>query len=137
MTEIETLKFNERCAKFLGVDLDYSTEVYKDSKSNLRQFIHNRSKSEPLLFDSDWNWIMQVKIKIQELNYVIKVISSPTTSEKWYSHKITIQKNIFTELLNNIFIVNYSSNYSMNESEINATVKALNEFLIWYDQNNK
>lgn len=63
-TQEEILEYNKRCAEFLGVDVDYSIEVYKDSKSPLRNHIDNKPKSEPLLFDDDWNWIMEVCISL-------------------------------------------------------------------------
>lgn len=61
---------NNMIAKFIGVDLHYSNDVYKDSKSSLRDRIDNRRKSEGLLFNSDWNWLMTVVEKINERDWV-------------------------------------------------------------------
>lgn len=55
----------EKIAIFMGVDVTYSDIVYLDSKSELRHLINNRSKSEGLLFDCDWNWLMCVVEKIE------------------------------------------------------------------------
>ena len=56
---------NEKIAKFIGVDIDYSDVIYKDSKSELKHLINNRNKSDGLLFDSNWEWIMEVVEKIE------------------------------------------------------------------------
>jgi hypothetical protein len=60
---------DEKIAKFIGVDAEYSPTIYKDSKSPLRHILNNRNKSEGLLFDSDWNWLMVVVEKIESLGY--------------------------------------------------------------------
>ena len=51
---------NRLIAKLIGVDIDFSETVYKDSKSPLRHIIDNREKSEGLLFNSNYEWIMPV-----------------------------------------------------------------------------
>lgn len=61
------MKMEEQIAKLIGVDVDYSDIVYKDSKSELRNIINNRNKSEGLLFDCDWNWLMVVVNEIEKL----------------------------------------------------------------------
>lgn len=55
----------EKMAKFIGVDVNYSDNKYMDSKSPLRHIINNRDKADGLLFDSDWNWLMAVVEKIE------------------------------------------------------------------------
>ena len=57
-------------AKMIGVDTEYSNEVYKDSKSGLRHIINNRKKEDGLLFSSDWNWIMYVVEFINKRDWV-------------------------------------------------------------------
>lgn len=56
--------------KMIGVDTDYSNEVYKDSKSGLRHIINNREKEDGLLFSSDWNWLMYVVEFINKRDWV-------------------------------------------------------------------
>ncbi|MFW5847492.1 MAG: hypothetical protein ACOCVF_01045 [bacterium] len=61
---------NEVIAKYIGVDIDYSPLVYKDSKSRLRHLIDNRPKEDGLLFDSNWEWLMGVVEIINERDWV-------------------------------------------------------------------
>jgi hypothetical protein len=60
----EILRRNECIARLIGVDVDYSETEYRDSRSFLRHKINHLSKSEGLLFHSDWSWIMET------VNYV-------------------------------------------------------------------
>lgn len=117
MTQEETLDYNIRCAKFLGVDVDYSTQVYKDSKSPLRDYINNKPKSEPLLFDEDWNWIMRVVKEIENL-YNGAVIVEITDK----SCNISIYKFLYKK-------------YTTMNTKIEAVTQAINQFLIWHEQN--
>lgn len=108
MTQEEILEYNKLCAEFLGVDIHYSVEVYKDSKSPLRQYIDNRPKSEPLLFHSDWNWIMEVVEAIEKKSWV----------------------NIKGCAVDISTIANLNA-----PTKKEAVVDAINQFLIWYEQN--
>ncbi len=116
MTQEEILDYNKKCAEFLGVDIHYSVEVYKDSKSPLRQYIDNRPKSEPLLFHSDWNWIMEVVEAIEKKGYEIDI----------FSNCVEIcdipDENYITE--------------AVGKTKKEAVVQAINQFLIWYNENN-
>jgi len=59
MESTEIQDRNKEIAVMLGVDINFSTQVYRDSKSSLRHIIDNMPKSEDLQFHSDWNWLMQ------------------------------------------------------------------------------
>jgi hypothetical protein len=63
MTEQEIIEGNNLIAEYLGVDINYSDTVYKDSRSELRHIIDNRDKSEGLLFHCSYDWIMPVVMK--------------------------------------------------------------------------
>ena len=65
---------NELIARFMGVDVDCDTTVYKDSKSTLRQYIHNLQKSEGLLFHTSWDWLMAVVAKCEEVKPAFKIV---------------------------------------------------------------
>jgi len=125
MTQEEILDYNKKCAEFLGVDIHYSVEVYKDSKSPLRQYIDNRPKSEPLLFHSDWNWIEEVLNKIEGENFLYILKSDVYGEERGYSLEFYDNDGepIFTHLRT-----------YCNKKE--AVVQAINQFLIWYNENN-
>jgi hypothetical protein len=104
MTQKEILEYNKRCAEFLGVDVDYSTEVYKDSKSPLRHYINNKPKSEPLLFHSDWNWIMKMIEKILDIALEID------SMEMYYNITDAIPDINATTLSINQFLIWYERN---------------------------
>lgn len=61
---------NSLIAQYIGVDIFYSSNVYKDSKSPLRHLIDNRLKSEGLEFDSNWEWLMPVVEIINQRDWV-------------------------------------------------------------------
>ena len=128
MTPDEILDYNKRCAEFLGVDVNYSTEVYKDSKSTLRQYIHNMPKSESLKFHSDWNWIMEVVKAIEKLNFAVEINSDTCV----------IQSNDgeYSESSNCMVNCSYEE-YSTHSSKKEAVVQAINQLLIWYNENNR
>jgi hypothetical protein len=113
MTQEEILEYNKMCAEFLGVDINFSTEVYKDSKSTLRQYIHGKPKSEPLLFHSDWNWIMEVVEAIEKIYHI---------------QGVEINGNC-------CLIKTYTFHKHRSETKKEAVVQAINKFLIWYNKN--
>ena len=122
MTQEEAIQYNRRCAQCLGVDVDYSTEVYKDSKSPLRDYINNKPKSEPLLFDEDWNWIMWVVEAIEKLGF----------NTDFYS-PIQYSTDNFHEF--NIWNKPTSDIQGRSKIKKEAVVQAINQFLISYKQN--
>jgi hypothetical protein len=76
MEEKEISHKNELIALFLGVDVNYSEEVYKDSMSPLRHLIHNRPKTEGLEFHSSLDWLIYVIEKIESLGFVVTMSKS-------------------------------------------------------------
>jgi hypothetical protein len=127
--------FNKLCAEFLGMT--------PHDQNIPNGWWHNKVKSHKyssinfhsMKFHSNLDWLFQVKYEITKLGFVIKTTSTNTLSGKWIQHNITIQKNVIKDLIYNIHIVNYKSNYTNNESELNTLVKGINQFLIWYNQN--
>ena len=65
-----TMLYDVLIAKMVGIDTEYSNEVYKDSKSGLRHLVNNRKKEDGLLFSSDWNWLMYVVEFINKRDWV-------------------------------------------------------------------
>lgn len=68
---------NELVGVFMGVDVLFDTEKYRDSRSPLRHYIDNRPKDMPLEFDTNWNWLMTVVEKIENttLYYFMQNVS--------------------------------------------------------------
>lgn len=123
MTEQETLEYNKRCAEFLGMHISvdpadgYDTGTwYKPSD------IEGEVIPSPVLFHSDWNWIMEVVEAIEKL-----------TKKDGYGYEILITNSLCViEETNKIFDSNQRV-YAKTTKE--AVVKAINQFLIWYEQN--
>jgi hypothetical protein len=62
-----------------------------------------------LTFDSDWNWIMEVVDAIEKLGHTVDI---------W----------------NNVCVIPHLKK-SIGESKKEAVVQAINQFLIWYNEN--
>jgi hypothetical protein len=139
MTQDEILEYNKKCAEFLGVDINYSKEVYKDSKSQLRQYIHNKPKSESLLFHSDWNWIMEVVEGIEKVkcNFTIKTQWNEFNEQNYT--QVTVNKREGemsrdrTAIYNSVDVYNHHSPTFTSKKE--AVIHSINQFLIWYNSN--
>lgn len=71
-----TEEMNRVIAEWIGVDVDFDEHVYRDSRSLLRHYIDNKPKTEPLLFDKSYDWLMPVW---QKLRGDIKHRISPST----------------------------------------------------------
>lgn len=92
MKEQEILEANNMIAEFIGVDLHFDEKVYRDSKSELRHIIDNRSKNEGLLFHCFWDWIIPVVIKIENetRKTVLTECSFPLSIESVY--KVVVKR---------------------------------------------
>jgi hypothetical protein len=129
MTQEEVLEFNKRCAEFLGyintTPNDKDFDIYHNEKGMI---IGNKiyTMIEPMSakFHSDWNWIMEVVEKIL----------------KDYRTDFYLD---FDMPVSDTFTVSIGSDgkyRSDGESKINskeAVVQAINQFLIWYNENNR
>jgi hypothetical protein len=97
MTPQEIQERNKQIALMLGVDVNYSTQVYRDSKSNLRHIIDNMPKSEHLKFDIDWNWLMEAVEFITKLggSYSISGKSCAISVDEpyWFDVEIIVYTN--------------------------------------------
>ena len=130
MTQEEILQYNKRCAEFLGaIYSDYAEAWGFGNAKNIgskmfggvmyHDVIQAERFEKELKFDSDWNWIMEVKNHIIGLGYC------------WFQFPDTIQINEnFTISSKSICKVRFDK---LQEKE--AVVEAINKFLIWYEQN--
>lgn len=119
----EELEYNKRCAEFLTIKEELKNELSaypKQQYSPLCSYANAAYQMEhddfPLLtvwdyckFHSDWNWIMEVvkAIKIK--------IGNPTT--------VTIA------------CFNGDINKALMSAKQEAVIQAINQFLIWYNEN--
>ena len=139
MTQEEIIEYNKRCAEFLGNKL-----ISKNDFNMLGEHAYtgehehtNWAVIEYLNYHHDWNGIMEVIEAIEKLKYVVITKTSPTISETWIQCIITIQNCTVDSLFNNKFIVEYKSDYSNNQTKKEAVVQAINQFLIWYNENSR
>ncbi len=124
MTQEEILQYNKLCAEFLGYHF-YNKEITfgrsEESKPTiLPNFIEINEKEyqlPSLKFHSDWNWIMEVVEAIEKLGYEFRGWSN--------IYYIVDSKN------NSDVVAEESGNLTKKE----AVVQAINQFLIWYEQN--
>ena len=106
MTQEEILEYNKLCAEFLNLHRDEEVAIYK----------FNAYPYEYLRFNSDWNWIMEVVEAIEKLGYEIDIFSNCVQICD------TPDENYITE--------------AAGKTKKEAVVQAINQFLIWYNENN-
>jgi hypothetical protein len=133
MNEKEILEYNKRCALFLGAIYSKQAEAWgfgnaKNIGSKMFHGVmyHNVVQAErfekELKFHSDWNWIMDMVEAIEKL-----------TKQDGYGYEILITNSLCViEETNKIFDSNQRV-YAKTTKE--AVVGAINQFLIWYEQN--
>jgi hypothetical protein len=144
MKQEEILEYNKRCAEFLG--WKETTEQFKidwvgcKTKERLdrlnKQYIPILEKNGDVLFPdfsvinfhSDWNWIMNIVTAIREKGwrFDIQHHSSVTSSEIG----VTIWRK-FPGGGDEEVVELY------HEDDKTVHVQSINQFLIWYKENNK
>ena len=104
MTQEEIIQYNKRCAEFLGYTLRENDCYNGDDKLVAKlSFL----QTADLKFHSDWNWIMEVVEAIEKLGHTVDI---------W----------------NNVCVIPHLKK-SIGESKKEAVVEAINQFLIWYN----
>lgn len=121
MKQKEILEYNKLCAEFLGLEL--SGPGFPSGYFYKQDYYH----FEDLKFHSDWNWIHEVLKKITTIQYHWELINFHGTFEE----KNCMKCEIFS-------LRPYESNngFSYKSSdEKEAVIQAINQFLIWYNEN--
>jgi len=119
MNKEEIIEYNKRCATFIKNDkILEKWYIYENHflrlKNSVRLDYIEMTHPQPLeKFHSDWNWIMEVCRKLDTL--------SEDDIVEWTDDYV-----VLSEELDNSVTRNY---------DINDVVKAVNKFLIWYEQN--
>ena len=130
MNEKEILEYNKRCALFLGAIYSKQAEAWgfgnaKNIGSKMFHGVmyHNVVQAErfekELKFHSDWNWIMDVVDDIEKLGETDKTYGTLVDITTTY---VKIGKVLIDLKLIPI-------------TKKEAVVEAINQFLIWYEQN--
>lgn len=113
---------NNLLAIFLGwVEQTDPTERWFGGFRDLNGTVHRNTDKEPLLFHSDWDWLMQVVKKIN-------VIDDYRFTVKILSMDVEIYDNV-----NNKNVIDYFSPYSCDELE-RAVYEACVQFVKWYNE---
>lgn len=123
MTQQEILEYNKRCAEFLGWYYENNKWLKLESlKSGVIAVLKCNSDFD-LKFHSDWNWIMEVVAKIQLLDIVHDYSRGYDNVYKEWTCSFTpaYKTHDFG------YILGISKN-----SEMEAVVQVINQFLIWH-----
>ena len=123
MTQEEIVQYNKLCAEFLGyVNLtpdDKDFDFYEKLDGVLGKMLEPKS----MKFHSDWNWIMVVVDAIEKLKFNVRITIA-----------CIIIENAFDNDSNLSPIYKFHSMQGEFESKKEAVVQAINQFLIWYNE---
>lgn len=138
MNNKDILKFNSKCALFLGykntTPTDKDFNIYKKRNGEVGDLIETMS----MKFHSDWNWIMHVINKmISEEHNGLRFRFNTNRCKKYQISES--DKPYKIRIISIIKEVN-SEPISFKDIKIDSfyekegTIEALNQFLIWYEQ---
>jgi hypothetical protein len=129
MIQKEIIEYNKRCAEFLGAEVnDILERIYIDKMKDDEMIFHNHSVTlqtyewngttnihyipfDMLQFHSDWNWIHEITTAIN------KTQNPKQSGDTTHS---TLKREVQALL---------------GKSAKEAVVQAINQFLIWYNEN--
>lgn len=123
MTQEQILNFNKRCAEFLGWKYVKDGDVWNPDMLHDYSFVY----SQNLKFHSDWNWIMEMVEAIEKLKFRFEIALNEVnlyciSKERRFSYAINYHD-----------CENYGEEMHLTKKE--AVIKAINQFLIWFEQN--
>lgn len=121
MTQEEILDYNNRCAEFLGYknttpdDKDFN--IYENEKGMIiGNKIYIRLETMSMRFHSDWNWIHEVVEAIEKLaDWTLECLNYHDGSRNYQ------------------MMIPLSGTNIINNDKKEAVVQAINQFLIWYN----
>lgn len=138
MTQEEILQYNKRCAEFLRFKYLNQAKFWGiyplDNNSFLRKL--GWLRMDKLKFHSDWNWIMEVVEAIEKLKTETSTFEFHTQPK---SVLIKEERNYCFEKgdggrTSQPLKLN-GSVWITGKTKKEAVVEAINQFLIWYEQN--
>lgn len=134
MTQEEIIQFNRLCADFLGWEFDgvefcapegFKVIIpfgWKEKRTGaLHCFETTLFKPVGLKFHSEWNWIMEVVEAIEKTDITELSNSAPIVSVRLVGCDIKFYNNERLPILTNA------------ATKKEAVVKAINQFLTWYN----
>jgi len=115
MTQEEILEYNKRCAEFLGyvntTPTDKDFNIYENKDGKMLEVMS-------MVFHSDWNWIIEVVEAIERIGET--------------SNKYGVLVDITTT---HVRIGNFLVDLKLTPMpKKEAIVQAINQFLIWYNE---
>lgn len=125
MTPKEIIDYNRRSAEFL--ELELSGPGFPSGYFYKENYYH----FDDLKFHSDWNWIMKVVEAIEKIHdefhgyFGVHIISNSCTIQG--TNLRTNPENYHPAYYNEV----------VDETKDKAVTKAINQFLIWYENNFK
>jgi hypothetical protein len=122
MNKEEILDYNRRCADFLGWEI--TGPGFPAGYWNDKDFI----QFHELKFHSDWNWIHEVIEAIEKLEFRFEIAYNQVDLEC-----MRPDLNRFSYHINLHDCEGYGNDLQLTKKE--AVVKAINQFLIWYNEN--
>lgn len=133
MTQEEIQEYNRICADFLKFKYKNQAKFWAkyplDDNSYLSQF--GFMKIHSFKFHSSWDWIMEVVEKIENLyehpNKEISINIKPGEIEI-FQRPYRLENNNYHDVI-------YLGDGYINTSKKEAVVQAINQFLIWYENN--
>ena len=117
MTQEEILDYNKRCAEFLGWKQIKDLEEIDENNQHVKDcwFLAYTElvfwNTDVLKFHSDWNWIMEV---VDAINKTQNPRTSGDTTHSSLKREVQVL---------------------LGKSIKEAVVQAINQFLIWYNEN--
>ena len=129
MKQEEILDYNKLCAEFLGygtIGIGKNMVImFPDVKIEGAGYISNNRSIQDLHYHSDWNWIHEVVEAIEKLNMQVSIIDE----------ECAIIDTKKAEAEENLFMIKPIA-FGEGKTKKEAVVQAINQFLIWYNENN-
>ena len=118
MTQKEIIEYNKKCAEFMGMIYDNHNDQPNKywELTDKQNFISQKPylQDKDLKFHSDWNWVIGIIARIT-------LVAKENNHNKKYDEQWRL-------------LFDYES-YSFFSGNIESIIKAINQFLIWYEQN--
>lgn len=137
----EEMQFNQLCHEFLFPN---AKEEYESGEISIEDGLFSKAMGifgdfNLMKYHSDWNWIHKILDRIKSIT---EFKNSYTNNTKKGLFNVIISKTCLSETttVEISFNVDYDFRkmvFTESEDEKEAVIQAINQFLIWYNENNK